>query len=145
MALKLSSIAADLAKENEGDWVDISEWAGVRLKVRSINSKDYQIARETRVNKMIQSLGRLPLAPEMQPHIAKLAASFLLIGWEGVIVGDGDVPTEYSPAVAMELMTDPAMRPFVEQVIWAATRIGSRDAEFTSAAIKNSAQPSAMT
>lgn len=145
MALKLKSIAVDLAKETEGDWVDIAEWPDVRLKVRSINSRDYQTARETRVNKMIQSLGRLPLATEMQPYIAKLAASFLLIGWEGVIVGDGETPTEYSPAVAMELMTDPTMRPFVEQVIWAANRVGSRDAEFTTAAVKNSAQPSVTT
>jgi hypothetical protein len=145
MALKISSIAVDLAKETEGDWIDIAEWPGVRLKVRSINSKDYQTARETRVNKLMQSLGRVPLATEMQPYIAKFAASFLLLDWEGIIVGSGDVPTPYSASVAMELLTDPSMRDLVTQVIWAATRVGSRDAEFTTAAIKNSEVPSVTT
>lgn len=142
MALKISSIAADLAKESEGDWVDIAEWPGVRLKVRSINSKDFQNARELRQTKLIKDLGRLPFESESAPHLAKLVATFILLGWEG-IVDANDQPIEYSPAKALELLCDPSMRELVKQTIWAAGRIGSRDAEFTEAAVKNSAAPSA--
>lgn len=140
--IKISSIAADLAKEAEGDWVDIAEWPGVRLKVRSINNKLFQNAREQRVSKLMKDLGRAPYQSEMEPHLAKLAASFLLLGWEG-ICGDDDASIPYTPQKSNELMTDPAMRSLVEQVIWAASRVGSRDAEFVVAATKNSAAPSA--
>lgn len=136
MALKISSIAADLAKEQEGDWVDIAEWPGVRLKVRSINSKDFQNAREQRQSKLIKDLGRLPYESESAPHLAKLVASFILLGWEG-IVGADDQPIEYTPQVATELLSDPAMRELVKQTIWAAGRVGSKDAEFTTAVVKN--------
>ena len=136
MSLKLSSIKADLAKEAEGDWVSIPEWPGVRLKVRSINSKDYQTARELRVQKFVKDLGRLPTSIEMEPHVNRLAAAFLLIGWEG-INGDDDQPLAYTPKTALELLSDPAMRELTMQVIWAANRVGVRDAEFTADAIKN--------
>lgn len=140
--LKISSIAADLAKEAEGDWIDIAEWAGVRLLVRSIHNKLFQNAREQRIAKLTKELGRLPFQSEMEPHIAKFATSFLLLGWDG-ICGDDDTPIPYSTSKAIELMTDPAMRSLVEQVIWAATRVGSRDAEFVTANAKNCAAPSA--
>jgi hypothetical protein len=142
MALKITSIAVDLAKESDGDWVDIAEWPGVRLKVRSINSKDYQNAREQRQMKLTRDFGRLPFSSEMQPHINKFAASFLLLGWEGIVDGN-EKPIEYSSEKAMEMLTDPAMRSLVEQVIWAANRVGSKDAEFTVAATKNSEPPAA--
>lgn len=136
MALKISSIAVDLAKEQEGDWVEIAEWPGVRLKVRSINSKDFQNAREQRQTKLIRDLGRLPYESESAPHLAKLVASFVLLGWEGIVDAD-DKPIEYTPQAALELLSDPAMRELVKQTIWAAGRVGSKDAEFTTAVVKN--------
>lgn len=144
MALKLSSIRADLARENEGDWVDIPEWPGVRLKVRSINSRDYQNQRELAQQAMIRSLGRLPTSIEMEPKIRKLAAEFLLRGWDG-LVGDDEQPIVYTPARAVELLIDPEMRTLAQQVVWAAGRVGEREAEFVEAATKNSAAPSAST
>ena len=145
MSLKLSSIKRDLAKENEGDWVDIPEWAGVRLKVRSINSRDYSIAREILVGKLARNFGRIPTSPEMEPALAKLVAQHLLRGWDGIIVGDGETPTEYSAKLALDLLVDPEMRDLEQQVIWAANRVGDRDAEFTVDAAKNSAVPSVTT
>lgn len=136
MSLKIPSITVDLAKEQEGDWVDVAEWPGVRLKVRSINSKDYQNAREQQQTKLTRNFGRLPYASEMTPHVNRFAATFLLLGWEGIVDGD-EKPIEYSPEKAMEMLTDPSMRTLVEQVIWAANRVGSKDAEFTAAAVKN--------
>lgn len=141
--LKLNSVKRDLAREAEGEWIDIAEWPGVRLKVRSINNKDYTNARDAKMTALSRSLGRVPFEAEMAPHIAKLAASFLLLGWEGLIVGDGETPTEYGASIALEVLTDPAMSPLVAQVIWAAGRVGTREAEFVGDATKNSARPSA--
>jgi hypothetical protein len=74
--------------------------------------------------------------------LAKLVATFLLTGWEG-IADDAGNPIPYSPEKALELLSDRAMRELVKQVILAATRVGERDAEFTAAAVKNSERPSA--
>lgn len=144
MGIKISSLAADLDKEMSGEWVDIPEWPGVRLQVRSINNKNFQNAREQRISKLIKDLGRSPYSSETGPHIAKLAATFLLLGWEGICDDDGKA-IDYTPQKAMDLLSDPAMRALTEQVIWAATRVGSKDAEFTVDAAKNSPAPSAGT
>lgn len=142
MALKLSSIKRETDKD--GDWIDIPEWTGVRVKVRSINSRDYQIAREMLVGKLTRNLGRLPTTPEMEPALGKLVATHLLRGWDG-LAGDDDKAIEYTPKLALEMLADPQMRALEEQVIWAANRIGDRDVEFTADAVKNSAAPSATT
>lgn len=143
MSLKLSSIKADLAKEAEGDWVEIPEWPGVRLKVRSINSRDYQIAREMLVQKLTRHLGRSPTSPEMEPALAKLVAIHLARGWEGLVGDDGKTEEIYSQQRAIELIADPALRELEMQYIWCANRVGAQDAEFVADAIKNSAVPSA--
>jgi hypothetical protein len=144
MSLKVSSIKRDLAKEDEGEWISIPEWAGVRFKVRSIASRDYQIAREMLLQKLGRQMGRSPTTPEMEPALGKLVARHLLRGWEG-IAGDDESPVEYSPAQAIEYLCDPSMRELEQQVIWASTRVGEREVEFTADAVKNSAVPSATT
>lgn len=142
MALKLSSIKRDLAKENDGEWQNIPEWPGVRLKVRSINSRDYQIAREMLLQKLTRQLGRMPTTPEMEPMLAKLVAQHLARGWEG-LADEKDVLIEYESKTAMDLISNPEMRALEEQFIWAAMRVGDHNAEFTVDAAKNSAVPSA--
>jgi hypothetical protein len=142
--LKLSSLKRDLQKENEGDWVPVADWPGVCLKVRSIASKDYQVAREMLVTKLTRSLGRLPTSPEMEPMLGKLVAAHLLRGWKG-IAGDDEKPLAYDPKVAVDMLADPAYRELEQQVILAASRIGDRDVEFVTDATKNSEQPSGTT
>lgn len=141
MALKLSSIKRELS--NDGEWIDIPEWVGVRVKVRSINSKDYLIAHGLLQQKLIRALGRFPTTPEWEPALGRLVARHLLRGWEGLIVGNGDVPSEYTTEQAEELLTDPTMLALEQQIIWAAGRVGERDVEFTVDAVKNSDAPSA--
>lgn len=139
--LKLASIKRDLELENEGEWIDIAEWPGVRIKARSINSKDYQIARDMLVQRLTRTLGRVPTGPEMEPALGRLVAAHLLRGWEG-IAGDDEAPIEYTPKTGVEYLTNAELRELEHQVIWAATRVGDREAQFTTAAIKNSAPPS---
>ena len=44
MTLKLSSLAADLDRERDGDWIDIPDLLDVALKVRSLHFPEYRIA-----------------------------------------------------------------------------------------------------
>jgi hypothetical protein len=141
MALKLSSIKRELS--NDGEWVDIPEWTGVRFKTRSIYSRDYQIAREMLVQKLARQLGRLPTSPEMEPALGKLVARHLLRGWDGIVDGNPEAPVEWTPDVGLEYLSNREYVDLEQQVIWAATRVGERDAEFTVDAVKNSDAPSA--
>jgi hypothetical protein len=142
MALRLSSIKS--SPIDDGEWVTIPEWPDVRLKVRSLANRDYQIQRELLVQRLSKSLGRLPTSPEMEPALGKLIARFILRGWEG-IAGDDDQDMPYTAEKALELLAAPDYRELEQQVIWAASRLGERDAEFTADAVKNSAAPSAGT
>lgn len=138
--LILSSIKRDLTVEDEGAWIDIPEWPGVKFKVRSINSKSYMIARDMLVQSLTRKLGRIPTGAEMEPSLGRLIATHLLRGWEG-IADDDKKPIEYTPQVGIEYLTNEELRELEHQVVWAATRVGDRDAEFTVAAIKNSGAP----
>lgn len=142
MALKISSVKN--TSSADGEWIDIAEWPGVRFKVRSINSRDYQIAREMLLQKLTRKLGRLPTSPEMEPQLGRLVATMLWRGWEG-LNDDADKAVEYSAQQAIDYLTDPEMLALELQVLWAANRVGDRDAEFTTAAVKNSDAPSATT
>lgn len=144
MGIKLSSLKRDAAADKEGEWQDIAEWPGVRIKARSINSKDYQIAREMLVQRLTRQLGRLPTSPEMEPMLAKLVAVHLLRGWEGIDADDGK-PIEWTAKVGQEMLSEPDNNALEQQVIWAAIRTGDRDPEFTVDAVKNSEPPFATT
>lgn len=138
--LKLSSIKSVIVEE--GEWVDSADWPGVRFKVRSINVRDYEQARELLVQKLMRSLKRVPTNVEMEPALGKLVARHLLRGWEG-IAGDDEKPLEYTPEIGLEKLIDPEYAALEQQVIWAASRVAERDAEFTVDATKNSPAPSA--
>jgi hypothetical protein len=134
MALKLSSLKSSVS--DEGEWVDIPEWPGVRLKVRSIAVKDYQIARDLLLSRLSRRLGRMPTGPEMEPDLGRLVAIHLLRGWEG-LAGADDKAEQFTPERAIQLLTDPDLRQLETQVIWAASHVGETELEFTEDAEKN--------
>lgn len=139
--LKLGSIKTPDASD-EGVWVDVPEWPGVRFKVRRIGSRDYQIARELLVQRKSKALQRVPTSPEMEPELGKLVARFLLRGWEG-IAGDDEKSLDWTPEVGLETLTDPSMGQLERMVLWAASSLEETNADFTLAAVGNSKTPSA--
>jgi len=141
MALELNSVK--FTPSDEGEWKDSPDWAGVKFLVRSIESKDYRIARDLHFQKVMKALNRVPTTAELEPGVNKLLARHILRGWEG-LAADGK-PLEYSPQTAIEKMTDPELKALPEQVVACAARVGERDAEFTVDAAKNSSALSAST
>ena len=140
MGLNIKSIAADLSKQNNGDWVE-TEWRGVRLKVKSTNYKAYTDACDQAVLDLKKTLGRQPYRSESTPIINRLVGTFLLLDWEGI--DEGTTPLPYTPEVGMQYVTDTAYQAFADQVIFAAMKVGVGEAKFNETAIKNSAAPSA--
>jgi hypothetical protein len=143
--MKLSSLKADLAREEEGDWVEIPDFPGVSLKVRSANSKAYSMQLSVLSQKFARKYGQRPIPPEDSLRgSGKLLARYILLDWKGL---DDDVaqPLIYSADLAEELLTNPEYRKLANAVLWAAQRIAEAEVDELDDVIKNSEKPSAMT
>lgn len=129
MSVKFSSLAADVAKEQDGDWIEIPELPGVELKVRSFNHAAYRVARDLLLQRMARKYGRKPApADESEAEFGKLYAKFILLDWKGFDV-------EYSPEQAREALSDPAYRDLRRHVEYASSQVGASDVEFIEEAV----------
>jgi hypothetical protein len=136
MTVKLSSLRADLKREEDGDWVEYPDWTGVRFKVSSLNKPAYTIARDLLLQKVARkSKGKPQDRNKLTPEFGRLYADHILHDWEGF-----DEP--YSPDLARQYLTNPEFRDLVAAVEWCASKVGETDVEFLEDAGKNSVPPS---
>jgi len=136
--LKLQSLRADTAKENDGDWRDLPDLPGVYIKVRSIHYGPFTIARNLATQKLSRKYGRGKIIPpEVDAEVSgELIADHLLLDWRGL-----DEP--YSPETARRVLTDYGFREFAAMILTASTEIGRAETEFVEDARGNSAPLSA--
>ncbi len=135
--LKLSSLRANLEREQQGDWVDSLRWAGVRFRVRALTTPSYRIKRDPRLATLSRKYKGKPIPPEVSgPILGRLYAEEILLGWEGLDIA-------YSPEVALETLSDPAYRELVSEIEWCAGTLSEVDAEYEEETAKNSVRPSA--
>ncbi len=126
--MELNDIAIDVAKVEEGDWVDnIPDMGTLRLKVRGIDNNDFTKL----MRKLMQAVPRKKklggnIDPEELDTIsAKCLHQTVLIDWDGVIINGAETP--YSKDLAKELLTNPKWKRFREAVVYAATQVGQQD------------------
>jgi hypothetical protein len=136
MAIKLSSIKNKIAEEISGSYIDIPDWPGVKLGVRSLEFPAYKLA----VDNLLQIYERKYKGGKAPPAVrdidfGRLLATHILFDWSGF-------EEEYSDSQAMELLTSPEGRDFGNQTVWAARQVARTDVEFVEAATKNSVKPS---
>lgn len=131
MAIKLSSVKVDTKKEAEGEWVDITELPGVKLRVRSFAYAPYRTARSIALQRLARRYGRDPVPdPAMNKELAKLYSEHILLGWEGF-----DVP--YTEETARETLSNPEFRVLLDYIDYAANRVGQQEVEFVESAAGN--------
>lgn len=137
MTVKLSSLAADLALEARGDWVDYPEWPGVAFNVSSLQKPAYVTERDLMLQRLTRRYrGKAPPPAEIASEVGRLYCKHILHGWRGLDV-------EYSAEKAIEVLTDPAYRAVTAAVEWCAGQVAQLEVEFVEDAEKNSAAPSA--
>lgn len=137
MTVKLSSLKADLDREQKGDWIEYPEWPGVAFNVSSLFTPEYVVARDLLVQKLTRKHKGAPPPPnELTPAIGKLYAKHILHGWRGLDV-------DYSPDKALETLTNPEFRNVTAAVEWCAGQLAQINVEFIEDAAKNSDRPSA--
>ncbi|MBP6818348.1 MAG: hypothetical protein KBC46_03490 [Ferrovibrio sp.] len=141
--LKLQSLRADIQRQNDGDWVDVPGYPGIRLKVRALSYTPYQNALQKlieRVNaeaKKALKVGRsYDKVEAMDRGNGLLLATMILQDWDGF-------DTAYSPEVTAELLPEPEWRELRTMVVGAASILGQVEGEWEEQAVGNSAAPSA--
>lgn len=141
MALKLSSLRADIDRERNGDWItpppiDGVDLEGVSFKVRGINYPAFTAKRDREVKRLATRYSGEDIPQEEFDRVqGKLLAEEILLDWRGF-----DVP--YAAHTALEILTDPAYRDVRTAVVACAMMITRTKAEFVEGAAKNSAPPS---
>lgn len=133
MVLKIESLKVDLARENNGDWIEYPAWDGVSFKVSGFRKPEYQAERDRVFRKLSRDFKGKPVPLDAQRSaIGPLIAKHLLHDWKGL-----DEP--YSDDRARELLSLPEYRVFYEAVEWCCNEIATVNADFEEEAAKNSA------
>lgn len=151
MTIKLGSLAADLSKERDGEWIEPKEWPGLNpdkpleltrlpglaFHVRSTNYPPYVTARQAELERLKKDYPKDDVPGELAAQIeGRLAVEHLLLGWRGL-----DVP--YASETAATVTAAEEHRVIRSMIYWCAGRVGKRNVEFVKDAAKNSAGPSA--
>jgi hypothetical protein len=145
MTVKLGSLAADLSKERDGEWIEPKEWPGLNpekpfemtklpglaIFTRSTNYPPYVTARQARLEQMKKDYPDDDIPPEVAAKIeGELAVEHLTLGWRGLDL-------EYSAKAAAQVLQAEEHRVFRSICYWCAGRVGKRKVEFVKAAEKN--------
>lgn len=138
MAIKLSSVRANVRRENEGDWVPIPEWPGVELRVRGFAYGPFQNAKSQLESKWARRNGGRDTVPFEEVYRAngRLYAEYLLLDWKG-IDDDAGNPIEYDDALGMQVLTDPAYRDLHDHIRYATNKLSQTEIEFVERASGN--------
>lgn len=143
--VKIASLRADLKREAEGDWVPFPDWGGgVQFNVSSLHLPAFQTARDDLLMRVARQANQpkpktgeeAPPKIDLKVELGKLYATHILHGWSGLDL-------EYSPATAMEILSDPEYRNIVAAVEWCAAKLSEVNVEFIEDEVKNSGKPSA--
>ncbi|TPN34799.1 hypothetical protein [Mesorhizobium sp. B1-1-6] len=145
MTIKLGSLAADLKKEREGDWIEPREWGGLNPEkpyeqtalpglaflVRSTNYPPYTTARQAALEDLKKNYPDDKVPPEVQARIeGELSVQHLLLGWKGLDI-------EYSTEFAGTILVAEEHRVMRGMIFWCAGQVGKKKVEFVEAATKN--------
>lgn len=145
MTIKLGSLAADLGKERDGDWVEPKEWPGLNpdkplentqlpglaFLVRSTHYQPYVIARQEALERMKRDYPDDKVPSEVVARIeGELAVKHLLLDWRGL-------DTRYTADTVATVLVAEEHRVLRAMIFWCASRVGKKRVEFLKSAAKN--------
>lgn len=136
MTVKFSSLKANLARENDGDWVPATSLPGVKFRVRALTYAPFVAKRDTAMRKLARQYGEDTPPDVIQSELGRLLAEEILLDWSGFDIA-------YSADAALEALEDPAFRDLRAAVEDCAIRLASVKVEFVEEQGKNSAKRSA--
>lgn len=121
--MKVSQLRSEFV--DEGTMVDLPDWPGVRVSVRSSDHPEYQNA----LTVGFERKRRASKDPNVRNEIVNRAiARHLLFGWEGVTDDDGK-PLAFDRDLVLGWAKDRAYRRFFDSVLGAANLLASEVVE----------------
>ncbi len=144
LCVKLSDIKINAAAIEQGEWIGaahgtpIPNMGDLCLKVRGLGNSDFRKLRarlEEAVPRGRREGGKI-IDTEAEAIFVECLAKTALQDWSGVENDDGS-QVEFSPAVAIKIMSDPDLAPFKHAVAWASAQVGDLRAESDQEAAKN--------
>jgi hypothetical protein len=137
MTIKLSSLKADLAREEKGDWIASIDIPGAEFNVSSLHLPAYQTALALMEQRLARAYKGTPIPQHVRTvEIGKLLHKHILHDWRGF-------DTPYSEEIAREMLCEAEGRNFIAAVQNCAAMLSLTDVEFEEDAGKNSGKPSA--
>lgn len=131
MSAVLSSLKADLEKEERGDWMPSLNIPGVSFKVSSLHVPGFQRAQELLTMRLARKYKGEPVPAAVRAkELGRLYAEHILHDWQGL-------DEEYSKERALEVLSDPSYRQLTAEVLACAARMGEVDIEYTEGEEKN--------
>lgn len=133
MTVLLESLRANISRETEGDWVEIPDVPGVRLRVRSLNAPAFRVARDQALQRLAAKYprgGGVEAEEEVFRLHGRLYAEHILLDWEGL-------DEAYAPARAFEILTDPSFRMVQRCVEYAAAKLAEIEVRYLEDVAKN--------
>lgn len=141
--MDIGNIRRDVAKIEQGDWVDdIPGMGDLRLLVRGMSAPEV-IAHQSALSRSAPAHKRNrdnSLTVEASTEIMALTiAEKVLLGWENLEC-DGE-QVEFSVDLAKQFMTNAELSPFADAVVWAANVVDRSKAARAEDTSKNSPVP----
>lgn len=137
--MKLNDLKVNAKAVEEGAWVDnIPDLAGVRLKVRGANNRDWRRLQQ----RLIEAVPRKKrVGGRIDPEEQDKITTSLLVGaglqdWDGLESEDGQ-PLAFSKKLAQELLENPEFARLRDGAMWACTMVAEQDAAAAEETAKN--------
>lgn len=145
--MKMSSIAIDPTKREEGAWVsEIPELPGVRLKVRGSDCAEARRLRNSLIEELPRAQrirARVDLV-DMDKINTAILHRVLLLDWDGIEdEQEPPQPIPYSKDQALEYLTNPRFSVFRSGVLWAANVVAEDQETAKADDVGNSSKSSA--
>lgn len=133
----IDNLRVDPEKASGGTWVEYR--GGSRLKVAKLNNKEYQAFRARKALEFSQMLQKEDEEADQKAEEITVEglARHVLKDWEGF--GSGDEEIEYSVEKAVELLSDPELSDFREDVVNLAANQSHFRPEAAAKAVKKAA------
>ena len=116
--MKLSTIAVDTDKAENGIWKELVVGMGFECLIARHNNSRFRAEIERRVVDISRDKNREPTAAEYSEATLRSLCSKVLLNWRG-LEDDDDQPIPYSPEKAYEILSDPEyadLRDAVEEI-----------------------------
>ncbi|MCL8382052.1 hypothetical protein [Xanthobacter aminoxidans] len=131
MGVKLNSVKVNIDLETSGTWIESTSYPGVSYLVRGIHYQPFETARDLGAQALAKTYRTKPVPlAERNAVLGSAIAKHLLLDWKGF-------DEDHDPSRALEMLTDPAFRTLLDDVLQASTAVGKQDLEFTETLAKN--------